>query len=68
MIYTYDEKIKREAELHAKLDYLKDKLLQVKSEAKKETIKNKIDDIEAELDELYFTPTAEDLEETKYWI
>lgn len=68
MIYTSDEKDKRTAELNAMIDYLKEELQNAKSEAKKERIKKRIQELEDEADELYFSPTSEDLEEMKYWI
>lgn len=68
MIYTIEEQEKRTAKLYAERDFLKEELNNTKNEAKKERIKEKIKQIENEAEELFFTPTIEDLEETKYWI
>lgn len=69
MLYnTYEEQQQRTAEIYAERDFLKDKLKEAKDEAKQKRIKERIEILEAEAEELFFTPTREDLEEAKYWI
>lgn len=68
MLLTIEEHNKRIEELKQEIRNIKEEIERAKTEEKKDYLKVILKEKQEEEEELYFTPTKEDIEEMKYWI
>lgn len=68
MLLTTEEHNKRIEELRQEIRNIKEEIERAKTKEKKDYLKVILKEKQEEEEELYFTPTKEDIEEMKYWI